>query len=97
MGRDCVTSDLVPRLAWGVGHRNAAERRVRCCSCQWGAFKWKTFLCIVWIINLPSHFFKFCYKYLITKLEKNKLDMMNVTPSAGYSWGASWAYKDTTK
>ena len=22
---------------------------------------------------------------------------MNVTPSAGYSWGASWAYKDTTK
>ena len=44
MGRDCVTSDLVPRLAWGVGHRNVAERRLRFCIGQWGTFKWKTFL-----------------------------------------------------
>ena len=76
MGRDCVTSDLVPRLAWGVGHRNAAQRRLPVLVHSSG----KLPLYIVSMIILLSHFFKFCYKYLITKLEKKQLDMMNVTP-----------------
>ena len=47
--------------------------------------------------NSLKPFFQVLLLNFITKLEKNQLDMMNVIPSAGYSWGASWTYKDTTK
>ena len=98
MGRDCVTSDLAPRLAWGVGHRNVVQRRLRCVAFASGVHssgKLSFLHCLD--NNSLKPFFQVLLLNFITKLEKNQLDMMNVTPSAGYSWGASWAYKDTTK
>jgi hypothetical protein len=83
MGCDCVTSNLVPRLAWGVGHRNKAERRVRCCMFQWVKSGGElSFLHCLVNISLKS-FFNFCFKYLTTKLETKQLDMMNVIPQLG--------------
>ena len=77
------TGDLIPRLAWGVGHRNASERRVRCCSCLWGAFKWKT---LGYIHVIMGIFSSFVVKYFITKLEINQTDTMCHSP-AGWSRG----------
>ena len=78
------TGDLVSRLAWGVGNRNAAWRRVRGCSCQLGAFNWKLLV----IYKIMGSFSSFVIKYFITKLEKKQPDTY-VSPPGWLQPGAS--------
>ena len=59
------TGDLVPRLAWGVGRRNASQRRLPMWCIQAETFNY---------IQGYGHFSSFAIKYFMTKLEKNQPD-----------------------
>ena len=78
-----MTSDLVPRLAWGVGHRR--KSRGGAVLIARGVFS-SGKLNVVFKGSFLFHVFQVLLLNFITKLEKNQPDTI-VSPPAGCSRG----------
>ena len=82
-----MTSALVPRLAWGVGHRRIPDGACRVGICLKDTLKWKNCL-LCRLDNSHKLFYQDWIYNLMAKLEKNQLDIISGSPpQAGYCGG----------